>query len=84
MFQQYTYSDQLTFFQKVRRIDILLIICILIIGIIGVASMYSSEGGELSYHTKNHIIRFGVFFIMMLFLSFVRIKFWHSIGYFFS
>ena len=83
MFQQYAYSDQLTFFQKVRRIDILLIICILIIGIIGVASMYSSEGGELSYHTKNHIIRFAVFFVMMLFLSFVRIKFWHSIGYFF-
>ena len=83
MFQQHTYSDQLTFFQKVRRIDILLIICILIIGIIGVASMYSSESGEISYHTKNHIIRFAVFFVMMLSLSFIRIKFWHSLGYFF-
>jgi len=83
MFQQHTYSDQLTFFQKVRRIDILLIICILIIGIVGVASMYSSESGEISYHTKNHIIRFAVFFVMMLSLSFIRIKIWHSLGYFF-
>ena len=83
MFQQFTYSEQLTFFQKVRRLVILLILCILGVGVIGTIAMYSSEGGEFSYHTKNHIIRFTVFFVMMFFLSFIRIKFWHSLGYFF-
>ena len=83
MFQQSAYSEQLTFFQKVRRIDIWLIISILILGIVGVVSMYSSEGGEFLYHTKNHIIRFVVFFSMMLIFSFIRIKFWYSLGYIF-
>ena len=35
------------------------------------------------HYTNSHIIRFVVFFSMMVFLSFIRIKFWHSMGYFF-
>ena len=83
MLQQRIYSDQLTFFQKVRSFDGLLIISILALGIIGIISMYSSDGGQFSYYTKSHIIRFVIFFLLMLFLSFIRIKFWYSIGYFF-
>ena len=65
MFQHQIYSDQLTFFQKVKSLDILLIISIIALGIVGVISMYSSEGGQFSYHTKSHIIRFTVFFSLM-------------------
>ena len=83
MFQTQIYSDQLTFFQKIRSFDILLILSILALGIIGVFAMYSSDGGQFSYYTKSHIIRFSVFFCLMLVLSFIRIKFWHSLGYFF-
>ena len=83
MFQQTSYTDQITFFQKIRRLDYWLIFCVLALGIIGTFSMYSSEGGEILFYTRSHIIRFGVFFIMMIFLSFVRIKFWHFIGYIF-
>ena len=83
MLQQRIYSDQLTFFQKVRSFDGLLIISILALGIIGIISMYSSDGGQFSYYTKSHIIRFVIFFLLMLLLSFIRIKFWYSIGYFF-
>ena len=83
MFQQQIYTNQLTFFQKVRSLDILLIISVVALGIIGVISMYSSEGGQFSYHTKSHIIRFSVFFSLMLILSFIRIKFWYDLGYFF-
>ena len=83
MLQQFTYSEQLTFFQKIKRLDIWLILCILLLGCVGTVAMYSSDGGEFSYYTKNHIIRFTVFFLMMLFFSFIRIKFWHSLGYFF-
>tara|TARA_B100001175_G_C19495530_1_gene635042 strand:- start:410 stop:1534 length:1125 start_codon:yes stop_codon:yes gene_type:complete len=83
MFQQTSYSDQLTFFQKIRSLDYWLIFCILSLGGVGIFSMYSSEGGEILFYTKSHIIRFSIFFTMMIFLSFVRIKFWHSLGYFF-
>ena len=83
MLQQTSYSEQLTFFQKFRSLDFWLILCILALGCIGTIAMYSSESGELLYYTNSHIIRFVVFFSMMMFLSFVRIKFWHSLGYYF-
>ena len=83
MFQQPIYSNQLTFFQKVRSFDIWLILSVLALGIIGTIAMYSSDGGQFSYHTKSHIIRFAIFFSLMFILSFVRIKFWHDLGYFF-
>ena len=83
MYQQTSYTDQLTFFQKFKSLDFWLILCILVLGCIGTVAMYSSDGGEFSYYTKNHIIRFVVFFLMMLVFSFIRIKFWHSLGYFF-
>ena len=83
MFQQFTYSEQLPFIQKIKRLDIWLILCILVLGIIGTIAMYSSDGGQFSFYTKNHIIRFMVFFLMMLVFSFIRIKFWHTLGYFF-
>ena len=83
MFNQSSYPDQKTFFQKIRSLDYLLLVCILLIGIISGFSMYSTDGGELLYHSKSHILRFGTFFLMMIFLSFLNIRFWHSIGYIF-
>jgi len=83
MFQQSSYSDQLTFFQKLRSFDYILLICVILIGVISGFSMYSTDGGELLYHSKSHIIRLLVFFTMMIILSFFNIKFWHATGYLF-
>ena len=83
MFQQTSYSEQLTFFQKLRSLDYILLFCIILIGIISGFSMYSTDGGELLYHSRSHIIRLCVFFTMMIFLSFLNIRFWHSTGYLF-
>ena len=83
MFQRRAITNQLTFFQKLRSFDFILLGCILIIGIISCYSMYSTDGGELLYHSKSHIVRFFVFFGMMIILSFFNIKFWHSTGYLF-
>ena len=83
MFQNRTITNQLTFFQKIRSFDFILLGCILIIGIISCYSMYSTDGGELLHHSKSHIIRFFVFFLMMIVLSFFNIRFWHSTGYLF-
>ena len=81
MYQRRSISNQLTFFQKIRSFDFILLGCILTIGIISCFSMYSTDGGEILYHSKSHTIRFLVFFFMMLVLSFFNIKFWHASGY---
>ena len=75
--------DAGSFFEKIRSIDYLLIIIILILGIISSFAMYSTDGGEFLYHTKSHILRFGIFFVLFLVLSFVQTKVWHRIGYIF-
>jgi len=83
MYQRRSISNQLTFLQKVKSFDFILLGCVLLIGIISCFSMYSTDGGELLYHSKSHVVRFLVFFVMMLILSFFNIKFWHSTGYLF-
>ena len=83
MFFQSQLFYQLTFFQKIKSIDYILLLCVLVIGVISGFAMYISDGGELLYHTKSHLIRFSVFFLMMFFLSFINIKTWHKTGYFF-
>ncbi len=83
MFFQSQLSNQLTFFQKIKSIDYILLLCVLVIGVISGFAMYISDGGELLYHTKSHLIRFSVFFLMMFFLSFINIKTWYKTGYLF-
>ncbi len=83
MFFQSQLSNQLTFFQKIKSIDYILLLCVLVIGVISGFTMYISDGGELLYHTKSHLIRFSVFFLMMFFLSFINIKTWYKTGYLF-
>ena len=83
MFQRYSFTNESSFFQKLKSFDFVLLFCILIVGIISSFSMYSTDGGEFLYHTKSHIIRFSVFFTMMIFLSFINIRYWHATGYVF-
>ncbi len=83
MFRPSPYSDKISLFKKLLSFDYTLLICIFLIGIISCFSMYSTDGGEFLYHSKSHIVRFFIFFLMMIFLSFLSIRFWHSIGYLF-
>ena len=83
MFIQSSLSDKSTFFQKIKSLDYLMIFCILALGIISSFAMYSTDGGELLYHSESHIIRFLVFFTMMIIISFINIKVWHTLGYLF-
>ena len=78
-----TFTNQLTFFQKLRSFDYTLLTCIMLIGIIGIFSMYSTDGGEILYHTKNHTLRFCIFFSMMIIISFINIRIWHNLSYIF-
>ena len=83
MFIESSFSNRSTFFQKIRSFDYILFLLILVVGVISGFAMYSSDGGELAYHTKSHLVRFSVFYVMMIFISFINIKTWHSIGYLF-
>ena len=69
------------FFQKIRDLDYILLFCILILGFISFATMYSTDGGEALFHTKSHFSKFIIFLILMISISFLNIKFWFSIGY---
>ncbi|MBD1174202.1 rod shape-determining protein RodA [Pelagibacterales bacterium SAG-MED01] len=70
-------------FQKFKNFDYILLICILLLGFISLVTMYSTDGGSVLFHTKSHFIKLVVFTFMMLMISFINIKFWFLIGYFF-
>ena len=76
-------STSYSFIDKLKAVDYLLIIIVAIIGSISVFSIYSTESGNFSFYTKNHLTRFLVFFFMFLVLSFVRVSFWYRQAYIF-
>ena len=76
-------STSYSFFEKLKAVDYFLIIIVAIIGSISVVSIYSTESGNFSFYTKNHLTRFLVFFSMFLVLSFVRVSFWYRQAYIF-
>ena len=76
-------SSSYSFFDKLKAVDYFLIIIVAIIGLTSVFSIYSTESGNFSFYTKNHLTRFLVFFFMFLVLSFVRVSFWYRQAYIF-
>ena len=76
-------STSYSFIDKLKAVDYFLIIIVAIIGSLSVFSIYSTESGNFSYYTKNHLIRFLVFFSMFLILSFIRVSAWYRQAYIF-
>ena len=74
-------NNNLNFFSKFRNFDYILLVCILLLGFISLATMYSTDGGKILFHTKSHFMKLIVFTFMMLIISFINIKFWFLIGY---
>ncbi|MDA9631536.1 rod shape-determining protein RodA [Candidatus Pelagibacter sp.] len=83
MFQHNRLSSELTFFQKIKNLDYILLFSILLLSVISVFVMYSTDNGEILYHTKSHFLKLLIFFPLMLIISFFNIKFWHVTSYFF-
>ncbi len=81
MFQPRSIQSSLSFRDKLLSIDYTLVVSVLILGIVSMFAMYSTDGGEFKYHTKSHIVRFFVFFLMFFILSFIQIRLWHSTSY---
>ena len=78
MFQQGSIQSHLNLRDKIFSLDLIMVSCVLILGIISFFAMYSTDGGEFAYHTKSHIIRFFVFFFLFIMVSFFKINFWYN------
>ena len=68
---------------KIFAFDFTLAFSVLLLGIISLFAMYSSERGNFSYHTQSHLYRFGVFFLLFIIISFFRVEFWFKSAYLF-
>ena len=53
--QYNSFNTQPTFFQKLRDFDYILLLCILCLGLISSLSMYSTDGGEILFHSKSPV-----------------------------
>ena len=69
-------NNRLSFFSKFKNFDYILLTCILFLGFISLATMYSTDGGKVLFHTKSHFIKLVTIYSMMLIFSFINIKFW--------
>ncbi len=83
MFQRDTLNSELSFFQKIKEMDYTLLICITLLSIISLLVMYSTDGGEILFHTKSHFSKLAVFFPLMIFIAFFNIRYWHTFAYLF-
>ena len=81
MFQQDRLNNELTLFQKIKNLDYILLISLALLCLLSVFVMYSTDGGEILFHTKNHFVKLVVFFPLMIFVAFFNIKFWHNLSY---
>ena len=81
MYQKDRLNNEITILQKIKNLDYILIISVALLSIISLFVMYSTDGGEVLFHTKNHFIKLAVFFPLMIFVAFFNIKFWHNFSY---
>jgi rod shape determining protein RodA len=59
-------SGNFNIIQKFKNFDYLLLVCILLLGFISLATMYSTDGGKVLFHTKSHFTKLIIFSIMIL------------------
>ena len=83
MFQHDRLNNELSFWQKVKALDYILLTSVFLLSIISLFVMYSTDGGEILYHTKSHFSKIIIFFPLMIFISFFNIKWWHNFSYIF-
>ena len=57
-------TNSFGFFQKFKNFDYILLVCILLLGFISLATMYSTDGGKILFHTKSHFTKLVVFTVI--------------------
>ena len=83
MFQPDRLNNELSFWQKVKALDYILLTSVFLLSTISLFVMYSTDGGEILYHTKSHFGKIIIFFPLMILIAFFNIKWWHNFSYLF-
>ena len=83
MNKNYFQKRNLSIADKILAFDFILLFLILLLGIISLFAMYSSERGVFSYHTQNHLYRLVVFFSLFIIVSFFNIGYIYKTTYIF-
>ena len=81
MFQHDRLNNEITLFQKIKNLDYILLVSVILLSVISVFVMYSTDGGDILFHTKNHFVKLLVFFPLMIFIALFNIKVWHNLSY---
>jgi len=80
---QHFHKNNMSLRDKIFALDFLLIFLILLLGVISIFAMYSTEQGKFGYYTQSHLYRFSIFFVVFLLFSFLNIRFWYRSAYLF-
>ena len=83
MVRNYFHKSNLSIIDKIFAFDFILLFLVLLLGIISIFAMYSSDQGTFAYHTVSHLYRFCSFFLLFIIISFFRLQYIYKSSYFF-
>ena len=66
---------------KIKKINFFFLFIIILLAFIGFAAQYSAAGGSVDPWAKKHIIRFSIFFIILIFIGLFDIKIYYKYAY---
>ena len=66
------------FFSKLFKINWIIIFCLIFLGLVGVASLYSAAGGDWNPWAKSHLIRLIVGFFLMFVIALTPYKIFYK------
>jgi len=78
LYSRQSFHSPFSIRDKMFHIDYILLLSILLLGVISIFAQYSSSGGQFDYHSKSHALRFIIFFLFFISISFVQIRFWND------
>ena len=70
-------------FNKIRKINFLLIFIIILLSFIGFAAQYSAGGGSLDPWAKKHLVRIIISLLLLILIAMIDIKFFYKYSYLF-
>jgi len=83
MLNNYFHKRNMSISDKILSFDYTLLFLVLLLGVISMFAMYSSERGVFSYHSQNHLYRLVIFLSLFILVSFLKIEYIYKSAYIF-
>jgi len=81
MINNYFYKKNMSIGDKILAFDFTLLFLVLVLSVISMIAMYSSERGVFSYHSQNHLYRLVIFVSLFILVSFLKIEYIYKSAY---